>query len=191
MARAEHHELESARAVGAGAQRDASSELQRAHFVYIDTDRCEEVCDLEQICYPTPWSRELIRGEFAKEISFRPGVQLGSDLIAYSFNYLLTEELHILNVAVHPAYRGLGCARNLLSFVLVQAAKRGATYATLEVRQSNEVARRLYAKLGFSVVGVRRRYYRDTGEDAFVLERTLSVETLKPLERTLRFGAKS
>jgi len=81
------------------------------------------------------------------------------------------DELHVNNLAVLPAYRGLGAATALLSHVLAEGARLGARRTTLEVRRSNETARRLYEHFGFSVAGVRRGYYTQPDEDALVLRR--------------------
>jgi ribosomal-protein-alanine N-acetyltransferase len=62
-------------------------------------------------------------------------------------------------------------AADLLQFVLDRAAEEGAVRATLEVRRSNEVARRLYERFGFTVAGTRPAYYRAPVEDALILWR--------------------
>jgi ribosomal-protein-alanine N-acetyltransferase len=81
------------------------------------------------------------------------------------------DELHINNLAVAPAHRRHGVATALLTYVLQQGAKLGARRATLEVRRSNEAARQLYERLGFTTTGVRRAYYSNPVEDALVLLR--------------------
>jgi ribosomal-protein-alanine N-acetyltransferase len=84
---------------------------------------------------------------------------------------VIFDELHINNLAVDPAWRRRGVAGALLTFVLASAAAEGATRATLEVRRSNEPARRLYERFGFAFAGVRTAYYREPVEDALVLWR--------------------
>ena len=71
----------------------------------------------------------------------------------------------------HPPSRRHGIASAMLTFVLEQAAAEGATRATLEVRRSNDPARRLYERFGFAFAGVRTAYYREPVEDALVLWR--------------------
>jgi len=79
------------------------------------------------------------------------------------------DELHINNLAVMPAHRRAGVATALLSGVLGDGARLGAKRATLEVRHSNVAAQRLYERFGFTVAGVRRKYYTNPVEDALVL----------------------
>lgn len=144
-----------------------------ARLIYLDRTRAEEICALEPRCYSHPWSSDLIRSEFEKEISFRPALERGDRVIAYSFNYIVVDELHVLNLAVIPEERRNGIGRRLFAELLAGAFDRGARHATLEVRQSNHVAQRLYSSFGFELAGMRRHYYRDNSEHALVLERPL------------------
>lgn len=82
------------------------------------------------------------------------------------------DEAEILTLAVAPAARRRGLARNLLETAVSQAFSRGATRIFLEVATGNDAARALYAGAGFSQIGVRLCYYPDGG-DALVLSRTL------------------
>jgi len=81
------------------------------------------------------------------------------------------DELHINNLAVSPERRRSGVASALLTCVLEEGARGGARRATLEVRRSNDAARQLYERFGFTVAGVRRAYYTRPVEDALVLWR--------------------
>jgi ribosomal-protein-alanine N-acetyltransferase len=83
----------------------------------------------------------------------------------------ILDELHINNIAVLPPFRRLGVATALLTYVLSEGVALGARRATLEVRRSNDTARLLYERFGFTVAGVRRDYYTKPVEDALVLWR--------------------
>jgi ribosomal-protein-alanine N-acetyltransferase len=84
--------------------------------------------------------------------------------------------MHITNIAVHPASRRRGIGRGLLGSVLEDARRRATRLVVLEVRPSNIEARALYESFGFQVVGRRRGYYYDTGEDALVMEVVLTKD---------------
>jgi ribosomal-protein-alanine N-acetyltransferase len=81
----------------------------------------------------------------------------------------IADEMHINNLAVHPAWRRRGLGRQLLAAVLERAREMGIRHATLEVRQSNAAAIGLYTRQGFRTVGLRRGYYSRPEEDALVL----------------------
>ena len=83
--------------------------------------------------------------------------------------WLIVDETHIATLAVHPDYRGLGIAKQLLRVALEESARNGAKLATLEVRKSNQVAQNIYHEFGFQSVGSRQRYYKDNFEDAVLM----------------------
>jgi ribosomal-protein-alanine N-acetyltransferase len=83
--------------------------------------------------------------------------------------WLVVDEAHVATIAIHPDFRGLGISKRLLALGLRSAIERGAVESTLEVRQSNQVAHKLYEKFGYHEAGVRPRYYRDNNEDAILM----------------------
>ena len=92
-----------------------------------------------------------------------------ADIIGVAGFWLITTEIHIITIAVHPARRRLGLGEWLLHTLIEKGQTLGADIATLEVRPSNRAARSLYQKYGFQEVGRRPGYYSDTGEDALIL----------------------
>jgi ribosomal-protein-alanine N-acetyltransferase len=90
-------------------------------------------------------------------------------VVGYGGIWMQYDEAHVSTVAVHPACRRQGIGERILVGLLDLALNAGAVEATLEVRVSNEAARALYEKYGFAVVGERRHYYSDNGEDALIM----------------------
>jgi ribosomal-protein-alanine N-acetyltransferase len=89
--------------------------------------------------------------------------------VGYGGESFVAEEAHITNVAVHPDYHGQKVGTQIMLALTAEARRRGADSIALEVRVSNLVAQSLYRKFGFVPVGVRPRYYLETGEDALVM----------------------
>jgi ribosomal-protein-alanine N-acetyltransferase len=89
-----------------------------------------------------------------------------SKVVGVITGWVVVDEWHIFNLVVSPEYKRRGIGEQLLRSGARAANMRGATRAVLEVRESNEAARRLYLKLGFVVLGRRRDYYREPLEDA-------------------------
>jgi len=94
---------------------------------------------------------------------------------AFCAFWKVEDQIHINNLAVRPELRGQGLASRLLTTVMAESAAMGADSATLEVRRSNAPALHLYAKAGFTEVGVRRNYYTQPVEDALVLIRSAAT----------------
>jgi [ribosomal protein S18]-alanine N-acetyltransferase len=128
---------------------------------------------IETLSFPTPWSRWSFLAELGHRHSHMlvagPSVPQPWQTWAYLIFWVVLEEMHILNLAVHPTHRHKGIARRLLSEGLAQARTLGAELAWLEVRPSNLAARALYESFGFKEVGRRPGYYDDTHEDALLL----------------------
>jgi ribosomal-protein-alanine N-acetyltransferase len=94
-----------------------------------------------------------------------------SRMIAYGGFWMVKQEAHITNLAVHPDYRNRGFGSEFLRFLLEKAKNLEAKVATLEVRTSNRVGLRLYEKWGFQKTKTKKGYYAYTGEDAIVMEK--------------------
>jgi ribosomal-protein-alanine N-acetyltransferase len=126
---------------------------------------------LQRETFSNPWGADAIRWELENTDVARLFVLQVPDgpIVGYCACWVVFDELHINSLAVAPAWRRQGAARFLLTGVLGEAVKAGARSATLEVRASNDAARKLYEGLGFMVEGVRRDYYQDPREDALIL----------------------
>ena len=90
-------------------------------------------------------------------------------IVGFAGMWIMFDEAHITTIGVHPDERGSGLGELLLVQLFVEATARGAEMLTLEVRVSNDAAQTLYQKYGFERHGVRRRYYSDNGEDAYIM----------------------
>ena len=133
----------------------------------------ETILEIEVASFVNPWTREMYLAELENHgVSFCSVVRDSSQqVVGYCSFWRVLDELHINNLAVAPSQRGRGAGTALLHEVLREGARLGARRATLEVRRSNEAARRLYERLGFSVAGVRQAYYTHPVEDALILWR--------------------
>jgi [ribosomal protein S18]-alanine N-acetyltransferase len=136
----------------------------------------DEVVAIERQSFTLPWSRGAFLYEIEQNRVARCYVMRdGAEIVGYVCLWEIGEEVHITNVAVRPDLRRQGIGRALLSAIVDDARQRGAKTVALEVRPSNREARTLYDSYGFRVVGRRKGYYYDTGEDALVMELVLSA----------------
>ena len=136
-------------------------------------EQIDEVLAIEHLSFTSPWTREMYLAELENtgvSFCFLTRTDDGRAIGFCSF-WRVLDELHINNLAVLPEFRRSGVAAALLAHVLRQGTELGARRATLEVRRSNEAARLLYERFGFSTAGVRPDYYSNPVEDALVLWR--------------------
>lgn len=148
---------------------------RKAQFFRLGPEDVKDVVALEQACFSTPWTEEQFNLSLEQKVFALFGLRLEGRLAAYAAIYHAAGELEILNIAVAPEHRRQGLGRRLLSLLLQVAAKMGITRGVLEVRISNAPAIALYESLGFTRIGVRPGYYKDTDEDALLYECHLSA----------------
>jgi ribosomal-protein-alanine N-acetyltransferase len=127
---------------------------------------------IEALSFSNPWSDNTFRGEIQNTPVSFPMVVVrrpGEEVVAYIIYWQIRDDVQVNNVAVHPDCRGLGLGEAMMRYAIARVRESGATFMTLEVRQSNAPALTLYKKLGFEVMGTRKNYYTKPDEDAFVL----------------------
>ncbi|SFF29339.1 ribosomal-protein-alanine N-acetyltransferase [Paenibacillus catalpae] len=130
---------------------------------------------IEQEAFATPWTSEAFKNELTSNMFARYMVMEQDDqIIGYGGMWVIVDEAHVTNIAIQADHRGQGLGERLLTELQQTAAFFGANKMTLEVRVSNEVAQRLYRKLGFKPSGIRPAYYSDNNEDALIMWAELS-----------------
>jgi ribosomal-protein-alanine N-acetyltransferase len=180
----------------------------RLHVIMrpMTVDDIGEVVELDRLSFPTPWPArtyqyEIENNEHAFMLVLEHGGAslqprrnglwerlkrlVGTDtasprrLVGYAGCWYMADEAHISTIAVHPDWRGKKLGDLMIWCMVRQAFRRGSSMVTLEVRVGNTVAQNLYRKYGFEIVGRRKGYYRDNGEDAYMM-------TLAPLDEHCR-----
>lgn len=153
----------------------AAAGLQERAMTVADLDA---VLAVETCAYGFPWTR----GNFVDSLAAGHWTALRFDeagaLVAYAVAMPALDEMHLLNLTVAPPAEGRGHAQALLDRLEAHARLKGQHSLWLEVRPSNERARRLYAWRGFREVGLRRAYYPaplGRREDAIVMSLALAA----------------
>ena len=132
-----------------------------------------EIMAIERDSFSSPWSEAMFRNELAtamarilvaKEID-----ESGVHIAGYMVYWRIADEMHLHDIAIRRDLRRKKVASRLLAEALRMECAAAAHRATLEVRGSNLPALGLYGKFGFSIQGIRRHYYTDTGEDALIM----------------------
>ncbi len=138
-----------------------------------DDQDLDAIVALESESFTNPWSRETLEWELRNsDVTFIYVLRLDERTIAaFCVCWIIFDELHINTLAVAPGERRRGLATALLKHVMAEAARRHAGRATLEVRASNDAARKLYESLGFRATAIRPHYYTNPEEDALILWR--------------------
>lgn len=139
-------------------------------IVPMQTRHVAEVARLERICFSAPWSADSLRRELdTPGAAFFVAENEAGVPVGYVGAHIVLDEGYIANLAVHPDYRRRGVASALLERLEALAAQRGLAFWSLEVRESNAAAIRLYTRHGYAVTGRRPGFYRAPPEDALLM----------------------
>ena len=168
---------------------DAPRRLDIAPMVL---DDIPEILKIEERSFVSTWPPNAFVNELRdnKLAHYFTG-RLDGRIVAYGGIWVILEDSHVTTIAVHPDVRGQRLGEEMLVHLLDQAIERDASWVTLEVRESNEVAQKLYRKYGFTIVSTRRGYYSDNNESALVmwagnLKGALYASRLAALKAALR-----
>jgi ribosomal-protein-alanine N-acetyltransferase len=135
----------------------------------------EYVHAIDVLSFTMPWPASAFHYELVENPNSQlwvAEVDTGENkpqIIGAIVTWLILDEAHIATLAVHPEHRERGVGSWLVAVALEAAIHAGALSATLEVREGNQVARRLYRRFNFKIVGRRLNYYQDNHEDALLM----------------------
>jgi ribosomal-protein-alanine N-acetyltransferase len=138
-----------------------------------DKNDVKPLADMDKICFNLPWSEksffeEIIRNKIARYVI----AEVAGKVVGYAGIWMVLDEGHITNVAVHPEFRRQGIAKAMFASLFEISQSAGIKVYTLEVRASDESAISLYRYLGFIEYGIRKNYYHDNNEDAVLMWRS-------------------
>ncbi|WP_447965519.1 ribosomal protein S18-alanine N-acetyltransferase [Nitrospira sp. Ecomares 2.1] len=135
----------------------------------------DALVSLEEACFAVPWSKKSfeaeLHGNSFSQMLVIPGPKELPEipLLAYICVWVIFEEIRFLNLAVHPHFRGNGLAKQLILQALCIGSAQGCCRGMLEVRDSNQMAKKLYEFFKFKEYGRRSSYYTNPSEDAILM----------------------
>ncbi len=146
-------------------------------FREMQFDDVEDILQIENSIYSNPWTegifKDCIRIGYNSWVYTEQG-----QLLSYGLVAVAVEEAHILNLCVLPDAQGQGHGKRMLYKLIAVAEERQARSIFLEVRKSNEIAKKLYQQEGFNRIGLRKGYYPSAcgREDALVFAKELNLD---------------
>lgn len=130
----------------------------------------KEIFAIEMECFSVPWSLDSIETELLNEDKkLYYVIEDTNGVVGYAGAWLVYDEGQITNIAIRPSARRQGFGAKLTSALIEECFKRGMHEIFLEVRISNLSALSLYRQLGFTVKGMRKNYYSEPKEDAYIM----------------------
>lgn len=138
-------------------------------IVKMNESHIKALADIEKECFSSPWSIDALKEELHSPGAIFLVAVIGSIVIGYAGMQYVFDEGYITNIAITREYRKNGAAKTLLKELFLECEKLRLSFLSLEVRVSNHIAINLYDKLGFENVGLRKNFYKNPNEDAFIM----------------------
>lgn len=138
-------------------------------FDFMKEEDINDVLDISSLSFAISWSKDSYIQELTNPIAKYFVAKVNNKVVAFVGTWIILDEAHITNIAVHPNYRKQGIASKLLTNFLDYCKKQGCNAFTLEVRNGNKAAQALYRKHNFKEAGIRKGYYEDNKEDAIIM----------------------
>ena len=139
-------------------------------IIEVGLESIDEIRKLESVCFDYHWTEDQFKLGLERRAFYILGYVVEGLLVGYLAYSIVLDEMEVLNLGVYPDFRKQGIARELMLALLKQCRDTGVVKGLLDVKKSNIPAISLYESLGFKQVGVRKKYYPDTNEDALLYD---------------------
>ncbi|SKA81016.1 ribosomal-protein-alanine N-acetyltransferase [Clostridium sp. USBA 49] len=143
--------------------------MNKIEIVPFNENYINDIFKISTMSFTTSWSYESIKEELNNKFAKYVVAKINDIVIGFGGVWLILDEGHITNIAVHPEYRGIGAGDMIVEALIELCKLEGIKSMTLEVRASNIIAQNLYKKHGFIEAGIRKNYYSDTKEDGIIM----------------------
>jgi [ribosomal protein S18]-alanine N-acetyltransferase len=134
----------------------------------------DEVVEIEKATFTDPWPKRAFKYDLSSGYAMPLVALAGEAVVGYASLYCVEDEMQIGNIAVSPDFQNRGVGAKLMQRIVEDAQKMKIAHIYLEVRQSNEIAIKLYLKFGFVISGRRRLYYQHPTEDALIMVKEIN-----------------
>ena len=145
-------------------------EQVRVHIRWMIRRDMPEVLQTEQESFEFSWTEEDFLRCLRQRNCIGMVAEQGERVVGFMIYELHKQKLHILNFAVHPAWRRCGVGAQMVAKLISKLSSHRRTKITLEVRETNLPAQLFFKAQSFRAMRVLRNYYEDSGEDAFQME---------------------
>jgi [ribosomal protein S18]-alanine N-acetyltransferase len=144
-------------------------QMNNVEIFPIEDKYIDDILNISMLSFPVSWSKDSIEKELDNSFARYVVALIDNIVIGFGGMWVVIDEAHITNIAVHPEYRTFGVGSMLLEALIDICKLEGCSAMTLEVRRSNFKAQGLYNKYGFLQEGLRKGYYEDNKEDAIIM----------------------
>jgi ribosomal-protein-alanine N-acetyltransferase len=149
---------------------EKAKDQARVHIRWMIRRDMPEVLQAEQMSFEFAWNEEDFLRCLRQRNCIGMVAEHGEKVVGFMIYELHKNKLHILNFAVHPAWRRMAVGAQMVAKLISKLSSHRRTRITLEVRETNLSAQQFFKKQEFRAVRVLRAFYEDSGEDAYLME---------------------
>ena len=143
--------------------------MNNLFFEKMNQSHISAIAEIERQCFSKPWSENAIAAELENESAYFYVAKLNGEAVGYIGMHCAADECYIANVGVLKKYRNMGVGSALVKYAADTAQRMNMSFISLEVRPSNTTAVRIYERLGFERVGLRKNFYSEPKEDGAIM----------------------
>ena len=137
-------------------------------IIPVELYHLEEIIAIENSAFNKPWTKNQIKNDILSDLDSENWVYIMDELVTgYIFGYIIHDEFHLNNIAVHPEYLRRSIGKELIRHISTRVISRDIKVILLEVSANNIPAQKCYKSLGFTHRGIRQDYYSH-GDDAIL-----------------------
>ena len=137
-------------------------------IISVDLHHLEEIVTIENYAFDQPWTRNQFKHDIKSDMDSENWIYIMDELVAgYIFGWIIHDEFHLNNIAVHPEYLRRSIGKELIRHIISRVISRDIKVILLEVSANNIPAQKCYKSLGFTQMGIRKDYY-SKGDDAIL-----------------------
>ncbi len=160
-------------------------EQARVHIRWMIRRDMAEVLQAEQLSFEYAWTEEDFLRCLRQRNCIGMVAEHGEKVVGFMIYELHKNKLHILNFAVHPAWRRMRIGGQMVAKLISKLSSHRRTRITLEVRETNLAAQLFFHRQDFKAVRVLRSFYEDSGEDAFLMAYRFGDELAEDVEESV------
>ncbi len=137
-------------------------------IIPVELYHLEEIIAIENSAFNKPWTKNQIKNDILSDTDSENWVYIMGELVAgYIFGWIIHDEFHLNNIAVHSEYLRRSIGKELILHIISRVLSHDIKVILLEVSANNIPAQKCYKSLGFTQRGIRKDYY-SKGDDAIL-----------------------
>ncbi|MGX7111262.1 ribosomal protein S18-alanine N-acetyltransferase [Gemella cuniculi] len=142
----------------------------------VDVNDLEVLSKIDMDNFEDAWTKEMFKSELKHENSIYYGLFNDGEIIGFCGGWLVADEYQVNKIVIDKPHQNKKLGQIFFTYVMQLLKTQGVKKAMVEVRISNRPAITVYEKAGFDTIDVRKNYYKNNGENAYVMVRNFSNE---------------